>query len=311
MPPATPSARFSTMRKIARKLYRTIPFKQPAYETLRRLVSLPEPVYRHLSFQGVIDVAAEETSFRMRHHGYQLENEVFWSGLFGRWEGASVRMWVQAARQAQVILDVGANTGLFALAAKAVAPQASVMAFEPVDRIRKRLSANVELNRFDLPISPAAVSDRDGTGFILDTEEEHEIAATMDETYAVLSDSPRKKVAVPVVRLDTLVSAGTIRPPDLIKIDVEGHETAVLRGMTSQLENKRPSLVIEVLTSGAADQIDRLTRPFGYLTYRLDQDGPRRLDAVEPVIGSNLFMCSPDTAERLIEKPGDTAAPTA
>jgi hypothetical protein len=55
-----------------------------------------------------------------------------------------------------------------------------------------------------------------------------------------------------------------------------------------------------VLTSGTADQVDRLTLPFGYVIYRLDQGGPRRLDAVAPVPGTNLFMCSPETAEQLI-----------
>jgi FkbM family methyltransferase len=169
----------------------------------------------------------------------------------------------------------------------------------------------VELNQFDLPIVPAAVSDRDGLGVILDTEEEHELSATMDETGAVLAGRPRKEVPVQVTQLDTLVSAGTIRPPDRIKIDVEGHETAVLRGMKNQLERKRPALLIEVLTSGAADQVDRLTRPFGYVVYRLDQDGPRRLDAVAPAPGTNLFMCSPETAESLIENPENATAPTA
>ena len=299
------------MRKIARKLYRAIPFKQPVYETLRRLLSVPEPIYRHLHFRGVIDVAAAETSFRMWHRGSQIENEVFWSGLFGRWEGASMRVWVRAARHAQVILDVGANTGLYSLAANGVAPLASVVAFEPVERIRERLRANVDLNRFDLPIFPAAVSDRDGLGIMLDTGEEHELSATLDETGAVLAGRPYKEVSVPVMRLDTLISAGTIRPPDLIKIDVEGHEAAVLRGMMNQLEGRRPALLIEVLSSAAADEVDRLTRPFGYVIYRLDQDGPRRLYEVAPAPGTNLFMCSPETAERLIEKPQDATAPTA
>ena len=224
------------MRKIARRLYRAIPFKQPAYETLRRLLSLPELIYSHLHFQGVVNVAAEETAFQMWHHGYQIENEVFWSGLFGRWEGASMRVWVRAARRARVILDVGSHTGLYALAAKAVAPLASVAAFEPVERIREKLQANVDLNQFDLPIFPAAVSDRDGLGVMLDTGEEHELSATMDETGAVLAGRPRTEVSVPVVQLDTLISAGTFGPPDLIKIDVEGHGPAVLRGMANQLE---------------------------------------------------------------------------
>src|SRR6185369_1528373 len=111
----------SVMRKIARKLYRAIPLKQPAFELVRRAVRLPEPLYRHLHFEGVIEVPVGGRSFRMRHHGTQIENEVFWSGLFGRWEGASLRAWVAAARSARAILDVGANTGLYALAAGATA----------------------------------------------------------------------------------------------------------------------------------------------------------------------------------------------
>src|SRR3954466_14430559 len=98
------------MRKIARKLYRAIPLKQPAFELLRRVARVPEPLYRHLHFEGVIDVPVDGASFRMRHHGTQIENEVFWSGRFGRWEGASLRAWVAAARNARTIADVGANT---------------------------------------------------------------------------------------------------------------------------------------------------------------------------------------------------------
>ena len=146
-----------------------------------------------------------------------------------------------------------------------VAPLASVAAFEPVERIRDKLRANVDLNQFDLPIFHAAVSDRDGRGLMLDTGEEHELSATMDEAGAVLAGKPHKEVSVPVAKLDTLVSAGTIRPPDLIKIDVEGHEAAVLRGMMNQLEGKQPALLIEVLSLGAAYEVDRLTRPFGYV----------------------------------------------
>ena len=288
------------MRKIVRKLYRAIPFKQPAFETLRRVLSVPEPIYRHLSFQGVITVPVGHGSFRMRHHGYQIENEVFWSGVFGDWEGPSMKVWVRASREAPVIFDVGANTGLYALVAKAAAPQATVVAFEPVARIREKLQENVDLNRFDLEIVPAGVSDRDGVSVMLDTGEEHELSATLDPVGAVLSGRPRTEISVPVARLDTLIS-GTLPPPDLLKIDVEGHEDAVLRGMANQLEGKRPALLIEVLSSGAADQVDQLTRPFGYVIYRLDPGGPRRLDAVAPAPATNLFLCSPGTAERLIE----------
>ena len=285
------------MRNIARKVYRAIPFKQPMFEVLRRF-SLPETIYRHLSFQGVIDVEADDSSFRMRHYGYMIENEVFWSGLFGHWEGSSLRIWVKAARQAQSILDVGANTGLYALAAKAVAPQAAVTAFEPMERIRQKLRANVNLNGFDIVVDGTAVSDRDGDGIMFDTPEEHEISATLEGSAS--TGRTRNQVPVRLARLDTLVSDGTIPPPDLLKIDVEGHEPAVLRGMEAQLRERRPSLLIEVLGTEAADRVDAIVRPLSYQLFRMDPDGPRRIDRVLPAPGTNLFLCSAETAARLI-----------
>lgn len=62
------------------------------------------------------------------------------------------------------------------------------------------------------------MSDRDGLVVMLYTGKEHELSATMDEAGAVLGSRPRKEVSVPVVRLDMLISAGTIRPPGLIKV---------------------------------------------------------------------------------------------
>jgi FkbM family methyltransferase len=287
------------VRKIARKIYRAIPFKQPLFELLRRHVPLPERVYRHLSFTGVIETEVEGASFRMRHFGYVIENELFWSGIYGSWEGASLRVWVKAARQAGVILDVGANTGLYALAAKAVAPDAEVTAFEPVERIRSKLRANVELNGFDIRVDASAVSDRDGEGVLLDTVEEHEISATLDPAGETRSGRARSRVTVPLARLDTLVARGVVGAPDLLKIDVEGHEPAVLLGMVEQLRRKRPSLLIEVLTAEAAAQVDAIVRPLGYVVHRLDAAGPSRLDAVEPAPGTNLFLCSTESAAAL------------
>ena len=288
------------MRKIARKLYRAIPFKQPVFEVLRRHLVLPERLYRHLHFHGVITVPVDDTAFRMRHHGTQIENEVFWSGLYGRWEGASLRLWVRAARRARVVLDVGANSGLYALAAQAVAPHARVFAIEPVERIRRKLQDNVDLNGSHVGVVPVALSSRDGRGVMLDTGEEHELSATLDPTGRVLGDRAPRAAALPVTvaSLDSLVADGTVEPPDLIKLDVEGHETEVLRGMARQLE-RRPTMLVEVLTPEAAAGVEAIVRPLGYRTYRIDPEGPRRIAAVEPAPGGNLLFCSSEAAAAL------------
>ena len=284
------------MRKIARKLYGAIPFKQPVFEVLRGL-PVPEPIYRHLHFRGVMRVPVDGTSFLMASTGSQIENDVFWSGLFGRWEGPSLRLWVAAARQAKVILDVGANSGLYALVAKAVAPQARVFAFEPIERIVHGLAKNVALNRFDIRVVRQALSDRDGTATMLDTGKEIELRATLDPTGAVLAGESSGPVTVPVARLDTLVDDETVPPPDLVKIDVEGHEAAVLRGMRATLET-RPQILMEVHSPRAADEVEEIVRPLGYRIHLLGPTGPRRIDRV--VAATGLFLCTPEAAARLI-----------
>ena len=266
------------MREIARGLYRAVPYKQPVFEILRPF-PIPERLYRHLHFRGVMRVPVEGECFRIVHGGSQIENEVFWSGLFGKWEGQSLRLWVAAAHRARVILDVGANSGLYSLAAKTIAPAATVVAVEPIERIRERLRTNVELNGFDIGIVPRALSDRDGTGTMLDTGQELELRATLDPEGVVLHGERSRPVSVPIARLDTLVGSGAIPEPDLLKIDVEGHEAAVLRGMPAVLD-KRPRIVLEVHSDEVAIQVGEILEPLGYPMYRIDHDGPRRIDQV-------------------------------
>jgi ribosomal protein L11 methylase PrmA len=52
-----------------------------------------------------------------------VENDLFWAGYAGNWERVSLALWRDLARDARCVLDVGANSGVFALAAAAVSPK--------------------------------------------------------------------------------------------------------------------------------------------------------------------------------------------
>src|SRR5438132_239175 len=128
------------IKKWLRGLYEIIPGKKLLFSVWKFFGTPPEKIFRHLHFSGVFRVEVDETHyFKIRNYGWQLENEIFWRGLYYRYEKTSVHLWAQLCQNAEVIVDAGANTGLYSLVAKAMNNAASVHAFEPVEREFGRL----------------------------------------------------------------------------------------------------------------------------------------------------------------------------
>ena len=75
-----------------------------------------------------------------------IGRSLFWCGLDKGLEAETLRVFRAFAQDAQLILDVGANTEIYTLLACAVNPTARVVAFEPVPRVYQILKQHVELN---------------------------------------------------------------------------------------------------------------------------------------------------------------------
>lgn len=168
--------------------------------------------------------------------------------------------------------DVGANLGIYTLwAAPLVGPTGEVHAFEPVPSTRSRLENLVEANRIGhAVVVPAAVGERAGSG--------HMRTVAGASGLAHLTEAAEADLRTPVVTLDAYADAH--RPPTLVKIDVEGHETRVLAGASRLLDTARPAVVMELLQSHLdrsgttiADTIDT----FAKHRYRLYNLTPRGL----------------------------------
>jgi len=93
---------------------------------------------------------------------------------------------------------------------------------------------------------------------------------------------------LPVAMLDDFA----LRNVGVIKIDVEGHELAVLRGAIKTLERDRPSLIVEIverMNGQAFAEITRLTSDLSYGCYRLSGDALVPAGAIEDRRGDNDF----------------------
>ena len=313
----------STLRRWVRPLVHNVPFKGPLFHAVRSVWTPPESVYRHLHFRGVVRIPVKETSFLMKHHGHQIENELFWKGIEGGWEPHSLQLWAHLCDMSNIILDIGANTGLFSLVASAVSPDATVIAFEPVRRVYEHLDENRRLNGSPFVAEHLAVSGASGTVHLFDDGQDLPLSASLEQDFPSLSDHA-VPVSVQAVAIDDYLqghplalnrfpeteglsqptpgSDTSVQPlvPDLIKIDVEGHEIAVLDGMSELLANHRPTLLIEVLSRSVADGVQERLGGLGYRFYDVDEDGPlRALDRVEVSSSFNVLACAPTVADSL------------
>jgi FkbM family methyltransferase len=211
-----------------------------------------------------------------------MENDLFWNGFGNGYEGTSLQIWRRLAPHAHVILDVGANTGIYALVARCVNPGATVIAVEPVERVFHRLQRNIELNGGNVSVEKVAASDTTGQAVIYDRPDDHELTASLDPLMDEYCGGGGVEYTVPTKRLDDLLSGAGLRSIDLIKIDVELFEPQVLLGMGAFLSCCKPVLLIEILNEAVAREVDDITRDLGYNIFRVvEQRGLVRVDRVE------------------------------
>jgi FkbM family methyltransferase len=175
-----------------------------------------------------------------------------------------------------VFFDIGANVGFFTLlGARLVGPTGTVVAFEPHVENAERLRRNVELNSFsNVDVVARAVSDSSGAR-ILDSR--HSATAALvpaDETGTV-----EGLARVEASSLDDFLAQRPELEPDLVKIDAEGHEVEIVRGMLQTLRLYSPLLVCEM--HGRDRDFAAALETAGYLTTSVSRSSAR-LDRARP-----------------------------
>lgn len=176
-------------------------------------------------------------------------------------------------RPGDVFIDIGANVGFFSmLAARLVGRSGEVFALEPVPDNVAAVRANARRNRFgNVTVLRLAASDSNGRAALVTTK--HPGGAVLAS--ADSPPDPVGEIEVETATVDSLIATGRVEPPDLVKIDVEGAEPAVLAGMMSTLARHQPVVVIEVdgpdedVLAERRRAVTRLFADVGYESYEL------------------------------------------
>ena len=160
----------------------------------------------------------------------------------GRVELPVQRALVASLRAGAVVYDVGANVGFYTLlAARAVGRAGHVVAFEPHPENLRALERNIALNALtNVTVVAAAVTSARGRGRL------------SAGNRALASLGADRGIEVKILALDDYVASHPELAPDVVKLDVEGHELEAIAGFGRGLGEVAPLLRLRASRAGGA-----------------------------------------------------------
>jgi FkbM family methyltransferase len=191
----------------------------------------------------------------------------------GNLESAVQEAMVRHLGPGDVFYDIGANLGFFSLLAAHLSGlrEGRVYAFEAAPDNAEAIRRNAALNEIaNVEVIGKAVSDRAGRG---------RLQVVDDQSWSKLieyGEHPltERVIDVELVAIDDLIRSGGLRPPAVVKIDVEGAEIAVLEGMRETIERHRPAIICEL--HGTHSEFVAAMEAHGYRLINLEGTIPVR-----------------------------------
>ncbi len=205
--------------------------------------------------------------------------------LYYRVPGCRDIEFLRAHLNGGIFIDVGANVGSVTLLVADKIDRAIL--FEP-DRVAvARARENVGINHLPFEVHELAVSDVQGQVEFEDAGR----GSSCNRTVVGFETNVPTRTVHRVTLDDFLDEHGTISELIVIKIDVEGHENAVIRGMRRLLQAKRARLVMfEYLQRTNLSETLASFKAAGYTTFELTSNGPSEVQTgIRPL--QNLFAC--------------------
>jgi FkbM family methyltransferase len=193
---------------------------------------------RHNDWLGLFEAAPLALAPRLAMYGLIPGDVISGNIAFtGFYELAASQCLVQWARKGGLFVDVGANMGYFSLLWAGVNSAGRVIAFEAAPRNIALFQDNIRQNHLSerIFLVPKAAGERAGT-IAFET-------GPADQTGwgGISAGGGKGAIEVPLVRLDQELADTRI---DVLKVDVEGADTWVLRGCETLLRKKLIGIIL-------------------------------------------------------------------
>ncbi|QHS56329.1 FkbM family methyltransferase [Mucilaginibacter sp. 14171R-50] len=266
----------------------------PGKERLSHLLNPSNDLKQNIK-DGIIWLNTEDIAIYTTADNY-IEWTILSTGTYEAETGKLIRI---SLKPGDTAIDIGANIGLQSVRmSQCVGAEGTVYAFEPLEYLQHKLKKNLALNKAgNVTVFPYALSDTASeTEFSIDDRAWNQGTFSLNNTFG------NTKQAVTVKVGDNIPEVMGLQNVSLIKIDVEGFEYHVLRGLTNTLKKHRPRIIFEYDSNywpGTGQSIHDCYNFLQSLNYKLYQITPV---GCEPVINSaaivsgNLF-CIPGLSD--------------
>jgi FkbM family methyltransferase len=160
-----------------------------------------------------------------------LSNPMYWSALR---HGITPTIEHKLALQGlnvRTVLDIGANRGQFSLLARCLYPAATIYAFEPLQRPAAQFRA-LFANKANVHLFQVGIDEALGDAKMFVANDHHASSSILkaQKQLQIFGSRETGEETVRVGRLNDFLSLDCIRPPCLLKIDVQGYELQVING---------------------------------------------------------------------------------
>src|ERR1700759_1684771 len=222
------------------------------------------------------------------------DNYIEWSLLStGTYEDEINKLIRISLKPGDTALDIGANIGFQSIRiGRSVGNTGRVYSFEPLNYLQTKFKKNIALNKLEnVTLFPFALSNQAG-----------EITYSINEnnwnqgTFSLRDQSTGDKIQQILIKVaDELPEIKELSRLDLIKIDVEGFEFQVLKGLVTTLKKHKPRIIFEYDSNYWAANGQQISECYNFLKglnyelYQVTSVGCELILNAENIQGGNLF----------------------
>jgi FkbM family methyltransferase len=189
-----------------------------------------------------------------------------------RFEPMSMKVWCRLVPLATSIFDIGAQVGVYSLAAASLRSDIPIQAFEPNPYAYTRLRIHKTVNGFmNIVENRFALADKEGM-FQFSWVIKPGLPISSGGGLSPGRPGATETIIVEAKTFASLEASKRLGRRGLIKMDVEGAELLAFKGMGPGPLEERPDIILESFSAQACEAIQGMIEPLGYRSYLIQEN---------------------------------------